>query len=230
MKLGMALVFVSVWASGCSKEAPAGQERPALGKERADCRPDKTCDPGLSCLSNLCVRPPPADCVKVAEGLASYDLGNYAEPEERAPAVAAYKASCEKAYVTKEQGECFEKAADKTAAMMCAPFMFAAEKVPGVARTGGGDCTKVVARIKQTMQGQISQVTDRQTLDMMAKAMTVMQESCELDVWPDALKTCIMAAGDGTDAMSQCNLHMTPDVQQKFADRMMKMMQPPPTP
>ena len=139
MKLGMALVLVSVWAIGCSKESPAGPERPPLGKERADCRPDKSCDPGLMCLSNLCVRPPPADCAAVAEGLASYDLGNYAEPEERAPIVATYKASCEKAHVTKEQGECFEKAADKTAAMMCAPFMFAAAKVPGPVASGGGD-------------------------------------------------------------------------------------------
>ena len=226
MKLGIVLAVVSVWAIGCSKEAPAERERPALGKERADCRPDKSCDPGLMCLSNLCVRPPPADCGLVAEGLASMDLGNYAEPEERAPVVAAYKASCEKAHVTKEQGACFEKATDKTAAMMCAPFMFAATKVPGAGpAVGGGDCPKVIARIRQTMQSQLNQVTDPQTLQMMNKAMTVMQESCELDGWPEALKTCIMSAGDGTDAMSQCNQQMPPDIQQKMTDRMMKMMQ-----
>ena len=228
MKLGMALAVVSMWAAGCSKEAPAGgvvgDGRPALGKERGDCKADKVCDPGLLCLSNLCVRPPPADCNLVAEGLASYDLGNYAEPEEREPIVARYKASCEKAHVTKEQGDCFEKATDKTAAMMCAPFMFAAEKVP-TQPVATGDCAKVTARIRQTMAGQLSQVTDPQTLQMMNKAMTVMQESCELDGWPDALKTCILNAGDGTDAMSQCNTHMTPDVQQKMTDRMMKMMQ-----
>lgn len=226
MKLGIVLVLVSVWATGCSKEAPAGADRPALGRERADCRPDKTCDPGLMCLSNLCVRPPPADCTAVAEGLASYDLGNYAEPEERAPVVAGYKASCEKAHVTREQGDCFEKAADKTAAMMCAPFMFAATKPPGVG-SGGGDCAKVVSRIRQTMQGQMTQVTDPQTMQMMTKAFTVMQDSCAQDAWSAALKTCILQAGDGTDAMSQCNQHMMPDVQQKFADRMMKMMQTP---
>jgi len=223
MKLGMALVVVSVWATGCSKEGTAGESRPALGKERGDCKPDKVCDPGLMCLSNLCVRPPPADCQAVAEGLASYDLGNYAEPEERAPVVAKYKASCEKAHVTKEQGECFEKASDKTAAMMCAPFMFA-EKVT-VKGPSPGECGKVIARIRQTMAGQLSQVTDPQTLQMMNKAMEVMQESCELDGWPDNLKTCILNAGDGTDAMTQCNSMMTPDIQQKMADRMMKIMQ-----
>jgi len=60
---------------------------------------------------------------------------------------------------------------------------------------------------------------------MMNKAMEVMQESCELDGWPDQLKTCILNAGDGTDAMTQCNSLMTPDIQQKMADRMMKIMQ-----
>jgi len=221
MKLGIVLVVMSVWASGCSKEAPAGSGRPALGKERGDCKPDKVCDRGLICLSNVCVQPPPADCTAVAEGLASMDLGNYAEPEERAPVVATYRAACEKAHVTKEQGECFEKATDKVSAMMCAPFMF--PKAP-VSKTGG-DCTKVIARIRQTMAQQFTQVTDPQTLQMMNKAMTAMQESCEQDGWPDALKTCILQAGDGTDAMSQCNTQMTPDVQQKMTDRMMKMMQ-----
>jgi len=223
MKLGIALV-VSVWAFGCSKEAPAGSSRPALGKERGDCKPDKVCDPGLMCLSNLCVRPPPADCAAVAEGLASMDLGNYAEPEERAPIVAGYQAACEKAHVTKEQGECFEKATDKVSAMMCAPFMFPKQAVspPG---KDTGDCVKVIARIRQTMAAQFSQVTDPQTQQMMNKAMTAMQESCELDGWPDGLKTCILQAGDGTDAMSQCNAQMTPDLQQKMTDRMMKMMQ-----
>jgi hypothetical protein len=226
MKLGMALAVVSVWAIGCSKEAPAGSNRPALGKERGDCKADKVCDPGLMCLSNLCVRPPPADCNAVGEGLASYDLGNYAEPEERAPVIARYKAACEKAHVTKEQGECFEKATDKTSAMMCAPFMFATTKpAVGPGSGGGGDCAKVIARVRQTMQNQLSQITDPQTLQMMNKAMTVMQESCEQDSWPDSFKTCILQAGDGTDAMSQCNQQMPPDVQQKMADRMMQMMQ-----
>ncbi len=223
MKLGMALAMVSVWALGCSKEAPAGESRPALGKERGDCKAEKACDPGLMCLSNLCVRPPPADCTAVANGLASFDLGNYAEPEEREPIVARYKASCEKAFVTKEQGECFEKAADKNAAMMCAPFMFA-EKVD-VRGPVTGECGKVIARIRQTMAGQLSQVTDPQTLQMMNKAMDVMKESCELDGWPDNLKSCILNAGDGTDAMTQCNSMMTPDIQQKMADRMLKIMQ-----
>ena len=115
MKLGMALAMVTEWAMGCSKEA--GSDRPTLGKERADCRLDKTCDPGLMCLSNLCVRPPPADCTAVGEGLASHDLGNYAEPEDRAPVVDKYKRACHKAMVSKEQGECIAATTEKFAAI-----------------------------------------------------------------------------------------------------------------
>src|SRR4051812_45288828 len=100
MKLAL---VVAVGLFGCQHNRDVGDDRTqvALGKERADCRADKTCDPGLLCLSNLCVRPPPADCQVVADQLASLDLGNYAEPEERAPVVAKYKGQCETLYVSK---------------------------------------------------------------------------------------------------------------------------------
>src|SRR5678816_335702 len=92
-------LLVLVLLAACQKK-PTDTSAPAApvatrGKERADCRPDKTCDPGLLCLSNLCVQPPPADCTSVGETLASFDLGNYAPVEERAPVVAKYKTQCE---------------------------------------------------------------------------------------------------------------------------------------
>src|SRR4051794_10101972 len=104
--LRAAWVLIGVWAVGCQRTAEeaaatrgsgAGSSR--AGAERADCRPDRSCNPGLLCLSDLCVRPPAADCTAVAESLASLELGNYAPREQRATVVAAKRAACETAMV-----------------------------------------------------------------------------------------------------------------------------------
>ena len=44
------------------------------------------------------------------EQLASLDLGNYAEPTARAPAVATYRAACESARVTVDEAACLARA------------------------------------------------------------------------------------------------------------------------
>jgi hypothetical protein len=226
MKLG-ALLWVSVALLGCKRDTandhgsgdpPRGT---ALGHERADCRPDKTCDPGLLCLSNLCVRPPPADCQIVADQLASMELGNYAEMEARAPIVANYKAACEKAYVSKEEGACFDTAKDKWSAAQCAPRMF-----PEMASSNTGDCARVADRVRALMAKQAVNITDPQMKAMYDGAVAVVQQSCEEDKWPDALKKCMIMAGDnGTDPVQQCTAQTPSGLQQKMQDRMMKLMQ-----
>src|SRR4051812_45209843 len=142
----VAILLAAVGCQGGKKDA--GASRPALGKERGDCKPLGICDPGLMCLSNLCVRPPPADCKAIAEQLASMDLGNYAEVEQRTPLVAKYQAACDKAFVSKEQGACIEKATDKYTAQQCAPAMFPELK----AESGGtGDCQTIANQIRAQM-------------------------------------------------------------------------------
>lgn len=223
-------------AAACQKEAAStAPVRAALGKERGDCRPDKTCDPGLMCLSNLCVRPPPADCQQVADVLASFDLGNYAEPETRQPVVAKYKAACDKAYVSKEQGECVLKAPTKDAAQQCAPAMFGgptAEAPPdaGVGSAPGGDngeCAIIADKIKAQMTRQMGNA-DPSTQQMFAKMITIVRESCLQDGWPAGFKSCVVAAGESADALNKCSTQMPPEIQQKMSERMAKAMQPGP--
>src|SRR5262249_11493852 len=130
---------------GCQRD-PNANANPAgasAGHERGPCKPDHTCDQGLLCLSDLCVKPPAADCGKVAELLASFELGNYAPREQRAPVVASKRQACEAASITKEEGTCIDAAADKFAAAKCAPRLF-----PELASNGGGDCPAVVAKIR----------------------------------------------------------------------------------
>lgn len=209
---------MAVMLAACAQSG--GSSRGAMGAERGDCRgAEPKCDNGLLCLSNLCVRPPPADCTMVAETIASFELGNYAEPEERAPVVAKYKASCEKAYVSKEAGECIDKARDKWTASQCAPRMF-----PELAASKG-DCKAVVARIENAVRTQMGG-TDPQTQSWFATTMRVMQQSCEEDAWPDTLKKCILSTQDvpGVDAMQTCNQQMPPALQTKLQERMQTAM------
>jgi hypothetical protein len=193
------LVVVAVVA--CNRGT---SDRGAVGAERGDCRPDKTCDQGLMCLSNLCVRPPPADCQDVAETLASIDLGNYAEPEERAPVIAKYKAECERLYLTKEEGKCLEPARDKWTAAHCVPRMFASY-------TGATSCADVMRKLG-------------------SGAGSAMKDSCEHDAWPAELKQCLLDSDtpSGNPYDSACAAKIPPGLQQKLQERITAAMQPTP--
>jgi len=215
----------SMLAAACSRGSSAAEgqaERAPLGHERGDCRPNKGCDPGLLCLSNVCVRPPPAECQGLADQLASMELGNYAELDVRAPVVATYKAACEKAYVSKEEGACIEKATSKYDAAQCAPRMF-----PELASSGTGDCAQVVTKIRVTMMSQAGATLDPSMQQTVERILKAAQESCEQDAWPDALKKCVLDATGGIDAMGSCNAQTPPALQQKIQERLMKAMNGP---
>jgi hypothetical protein len=214
----LAVVVVCLVGLACQRNRPV--EGGPLGHERGDCRPNKLCDPGLVCLSNLCVRPPPADCQAVADQLASLELGNYAEPEVRAPIVAKYQAACDTALVSKEEAQCLDKARDKWSAGQCVPRMF-----PELASSATGDCAAIIARTKATMETQAAYLNNPSTKQWFDLSMQVMQQSCEQDHWPDSLKHC-MLANDGTPAAMQiCNQQMPPELQQAMQLRLTKAMQ-----
>jgi hypothetical protein len=203
-------------AAGCRDRAAEIE----AGRERGSCRPDRTCDVGLLCLSNLCVRPPAADCQDVGEQLASIDLGNYAEPEDRAPVVARYKAACEAAVLSRDEQQCVDRTRDRWSAARCAPRMF-----PELASSSTGDCGAIVARVRAAMQKQASYFSDPRMKTWFDRTMTVMQESCEQDHWPDELKKC-MLAGDELAAMTQaCNQQTPPALRQRLQERLNQAMQ-----
>jgi hypothetical protein len=66
----------------------------------------------------------PADCAPIAEQLASWELGNYAEPEDRAPVIERYKHRCDEASIGVDEAACLDKAKSKYAAAKCAPRLF----------------------------------------------------------------------------------------------------------
>ena len=194
----------------CGLELVACQRSHHPGEERENCRDDHTCDHGLLCLSNLCVRPPPADCNDVAQTLTSLELGNYAPPEERAPVVARYKAKCEAAMVSKEEGACLVKARDLPTGTACVPSMFAAG-----AGSGSADCADVVRRVREAVAADAVGSDAQRLIDQM-------QASCTEDAWPEPLKRCIVAAKPrDRAALDKCNELMPKELQDKIQQRMM---------
>jgi hypothetical protein len=184
----------------------ACQHPPAIGSERQSCRPNKTCDDGLLCLSDLCVRPPPADCGEVAEQLTAFEVGNYAEPEQRAATLTHERARCEAAHVSRDAGACIAKAKTRWEAVDCAPALF-----PTLAHV---TCDEVLTKMKSMVGGGMS----RAELD---KMLPILKASCEADGWPTAFKACIAAAGDGkVDDLKACESAMPKDLQQKVEARM----------
>ena len=77
-----------------------------------------------ACHRTSALAGPPGDCAPVAEALASIELGNYAEPDDRAPVVGKHREACEAAHVTKAEGTCLAAATDKWTAARCSPRMF----------------------------------------------------------------------------------------------------------
>src|SRR5215510_2194065 len=107
-----ALVVVAAALVACSHS-------PAAGTERGPCKSDHSCDSGLVCLSDLCVRPAPADCGPVAEALASAKLGNYATPAERAPVIAEMRAACTKERLSTYDAKCLTAARSRFEMSRC---------------------------------------------------------------------------------------------------------------
>lgn len=69
---------------------------------------------------------PGADCGLVAETLTSFELGNYADPADRAPKVTAWRAACEAEELTVTEGRCVIDARTTDELRSCPkPLMFA---------------------------------------------------------------------------------------------------------
>lgn len=221
MKLGGLVVAATLGVLGCQRgPGEAGGAADRRGHERGECRPNQGCDPGLWCLSDRCVRPPAADCRVVAAQLASIELGNYAPVADRAPTLARFHAACEQARVSKEQGACLAQAADLWSAAQCAPAMF-----PERTAAAAGDCQQIANRLRGELGRQVASGTSPDLQQMFTKVMAVVQQSCEQDGWPAALKQCFLTSADSSAGLEACSRQMSAALQQKVTARITAAMQ-----
>jgi hypothetical protein len=140
----LVVLTLGICLGACKKhEAAAGSPTggAADGTERGACYGNGTCNDGLTCLSDLCVRPPGADCAKVAEKLSYLLLDNYAPQDQRTTFLATTRADCEAMHLTRDEGACLIDAPHRNALGRC-------PKLVGV-----GDCAKILAHLGE-LSGQ----------------------------------------------------------------------------
>ena len=196
-----------VMIAACGDGSSAGGERQRCRAAKGDA---PACAPGLVCMSDLCVRPPTADCDAVADALVSIELGNYAEPSAREALKPAKRALCAQQRVSADELACLRKATDAWAAATCVPRLYP--------HAESADCTPVMAKLRGLLDRQIG--SDPAMKPMFEKIMTVMSRSCVEDEWPEGFRRCILAS-DGNDVKSldRCEVAMPAALKDKLQKR-----------
>lgn len=190
------------------------------GKERGSCYGNGTCDPGLVCMSELCVRPPPADCGPVAEKLASYRLGNYAPKEERAQVIGELTAKCEEARLSTDEGKCILEAQGRMDIAKCPRPLLDEFK-------GDKDGCKAVAdQVSRFFVDAFAEQTrDRAKVEKVAPEIAAaVQASCVEDLWPDAAKRCFTEASS-FDTMGDCQDAFPDELKDRVEKRLLPVIE-----
>lgn len=105
---GLVVLVAALIAGACAKDPSSAT--PAAGSERGACYGNGTCNDGLVCLSDLCVRPPPADCVQVARKVGYLTLSNYTPKEQREAFEGRAVAACKSLHLSRDEGNCILRA------------------------------------------------------------------------------------------------------------------------
>jgi hypothetical protein len=123
-----------------------------------------------------------ASCDDVARNLAALDLGNYADDDKLAPAIAKHRAACGKYKLDKAERQCAFEATDKASVTWCVPRM-----VPGaaVAVVAPRECPAVIDQMTKTAAPY------RNGQPLIDKQIAAMQTSCEQDRWTIAFRDCV---------------------------------------
>jgi hypothetical protein len=198
--------------------AACRRSQPDPGTERGPCKDDHTCQNGLVCLSDLCVRPPAGDCGKVAEALAAVQLGPGGDAAKRASAVAALRAQCESQQLSIDDATCLTSAKGKVAMAKC-PHPLLPELVELAADKTG--CKAVGVRLEELTRIELERTPDDLMAKLLPKLGAAVSASCAEDGWNDAAKTCFAQATDDDPSLVQhCLDQLTSSAQEKFMKRM----------
>ena len=162
---------------------------------------------------------PLASCDRVAETLATLEVGNYASREARVKSEDHHRQACAIAMVTEDEAKCLTKAKSTWAAAACVPRMF-----PKPSGATAAACKEVAARVRQAIRVDVVG-SDART--MIEKMMPAMEASCIEDAWPASLVACIRAAKPGNlAALEHCNTMMPKELQDRLQQRMMQTQHP----
>lgn len=210
-------VGVLVAAAACSKGGGDAEGRAGAddGQERGDCYGNGTCDPGLVCYSDLCVRPPPADCAKVAEKLSGYRLDNYAPRDERRRVIDELTRLCRDAHLTEEEGRCILGAQGRAAIASCPRPL-----LPELTGDPSG-CVVFAKHFAELVLAKLAaDGADPARLTGHRGELTgALDTSCRDDGWTDAARACVLDASSMDAAERACESALPDELQRKIRDR-----------
>ena len=142
------------------------------------------------------VRPPDAigtpaesaDCATVGEVVASTEVGNYAEPEVRGPAVSKYTAACAALKLEQATRTCIAEQGDKLSIAYCSPEMVPDTKLEIVA---AAECTALIKAASDRLASRPAFDWERKWWGPRADAYLA---SCKKDRWTRQLADCVKSS------------------------------------
>ena len=134
---------------------------------------------------------PEPTCRLAAETLVSIELGNYAEPDERAPHVAAAEKRCKAARLTRDDRQCLLDATNRIDAAYCMPGWFPDVQSAAVTIEQCEAAEKQMrASLSQYMQAY-PQMPDAD-FARLSRQINAAIASCKQDRWNAGLLQCAM--------------------------------------
>jgi hypothetical protein len=184
----LAIVVAVLLASACAKSRTDDEQCADYpsGSEKGACYGNGTCNEGLMCLSELCVRPEPADCNAVARQLGYLTLDNYAAQDQRDGFEHDMAVACTDVMLSKTDGECIMRAENRAALQACPkPFVF-------------GNCERIFAHLRTNLATR-----DRAIARKLQRGEKEFIRECNEAGLTKSEEACILRAMDG-DALEAC--------------------------
>ncbi len=152
-----------------------------------------------------------ATCDDVGHALASMELGNWADEEALAPAVAKHRSACMKTKLDQAERQCVFEATDKTGIAYCAPRM-----VPGseVAVVAAKDCEPITTNMRQQTKAYYA------SQPIVEKLMVAVEESCAKDRWTIPFGECVRSVPYPGYINTYCAGAAPAPLRKKVADRL----------
>jgi hypothetical protein len=132
---------------------------------------------------------PDLTCAGVAEVTASFEVGNYAEPDVRAAAVTKYEDACANLHLNAEERTCVVGSRDRATALYCVPRLYPETPYPLVEAKA---CAAIVAPMRKRAAGYKLPAARKRAVD---RRLEVIEGSCKHDRWPTALGVCTQTQG-----------------------------------
>ena len=161
----------------------------------------------------------PADCTKVGEIVATFELGAGGAPDARAASVAKHRDACKTHALTAAEATCIAKATSSWEVFPCAPRMFPE-------RAGSSDCKAIAARLRETILADLPKDIGSAGVAMVDRMVPIIEQSCAQDSWPADFRACVLGAPPADlEALNKCDPLLPQEQQVKMGERLKPVVQ-----